>query len=444
MTTDPKKKFLIVVGLPKSGTTFLYAQLKGLTDHFNIPTHHKEVDFFRAKSGLDAYQSEFTISAEHGVFLDASPLYIDQITDSINNISETLKDHEIRIVVCLRDPIERAFSHYLHDIAQNQKLLAHSDYSFFSPSVLAKYFYPVAPRIEALKEAFGSENVFGFSFSQDNNGFADMLREFACLPDGWNFDYSSNPAPGFTSPQTFYHPTMASTVILQGEYYRIEAGEMLVVNREFSLYRQKINADIALSIMCHQASITRQINTDQLPSDLRNLVADDFNAAMEQLGMSLPQDRSDRVYASRVSETVTPAIKEQLNHVGSVADVTAELFSHPLRPTPESTVALTEHSPSLAQEMAQFNLDIPGRTERVERIVAEFGPIPMYMQILVDRALKLKSYDTALALLEPYGSSDAFLFPVVVRNGEGDAALPKDVKARAFIQGVLYNPAFPK
>lgn len=439
MTADPKKKFLIVVGLPKSGTTFLYAQLKGLTDHFNIPTHRKEIDFFRGKSGLEAYESEFTISTQNGVFLDASPLYIDQIEDSINNISETLKDHDIKIVVCLRDPIERAFSHYLHDVAQNQKLLAHADYNFFSPSVMAKYFYPVAPRVAALKEAFGSENVFGFSFSQDNSAFADMLREFAGLPDDWNFDYSSNPAPGFTSPQTFYHPTQASTIMLEGEYYRIEPGELLAVNRQFSLYRKKINRESAESIMCHQASITRQINTDQLPTKLRDLVADDFDAAMVQLGMSLPQDRSDRVYASRVSETVTDQIKGQLNHVGSVADVTAELFSHPLRPTPESTVVLTEHSPSLAQEMARFNLDIPGRTEQVKRMVAEFGPIPMYMQFLVDQALRHKKYDEALALLEPYGSSDAFLFPVVVRSGEGDAALPEDIKARAFKQGVLYN-----
>ncbi|SDY49240.1 Sulfotransferase domain-containing protein [Jannaschia faecimaris] len=434
-----KQKFLIVVGLPKSGTTFLYSQLKELTDKFNIPTDRKEIDFFRGQSGLNAYLSEFTITSENGVFLDCSPLYIDQITDSINNISETLKDHEVRIVVCLRDPIERAFSHYLHDVAQHQKLLAHADYNFFSPSVMAKYFYPVSPRVAALKKAFGNENVLGFSFSQDNSAFANMLRVFAGLPDDWNFDYSSNPAPGFTSPQTFYHPTQASTIMLEGEYYRIEPGELLAVNRQYSLYRKKIHCETAQSIMCHQASITRQINTDQLPPELRNLVGDDFDSAMTQLDMVLPQDRSDRVYAARVSESVTDQIKKQLNHVGSVADVTAELFSHPLRPTPETTMALTEHSPSFAQEMARLSLNIPGRTEQIRRMIAEFGPVPMYMQYLVDQALRNKSYDAALALLESYGSSDAFMYPVVVRSGEGNAALPDDIKERAFIQGVLYN-----
>lgn len=439
MAGDPKKKFLIVVGLPKSGTTFLYSQLKGLTDHFNIPTHRKEIDFFRGKSGLEDYEREFTISTPNGVFLDASPLYIDQIEASISNISKTLNDHEVKIVVCLRDPIERAFSHYLHDVAQHQKLLAHGDYNFFSPSVMAKYFYPVAPRVAALKEAFGSENVFGFSFSQDNSPFADMLREFAGLPDDWNFDYSSNPAPGFTSPQTFYHPTQASTIMLEGEYYRIEPGQMLVVNRQFSLYRKGIHPDIAQSIMCHQPSITRQISTDQLPTELRDLVADDFSGAMTQLGMSMKQDRSNRVYASSVSEDMPPHIKAQLNHVGSVADVTAELFANPLRSTAKSTVRVTEHSPSLAQEMAKLALGTKGQSERVKHIIAEFGPIPMYMQILVDQAVEDKSYEEALGLLAEFGSSNAFLFPVVVRNGEGDAALPEDIKERAWKAGVLYN-----
>jgi len=158
-------KFLIVPGLPKSGTTFLYAQLSAQSGHFNIPELRKEIDYFRRGSSLEQYLALFSTNDDDKVYLDCSPLYMDDIVKNTEFMKQCLAGHNVQIMLCLRNPFERMYSHYLHDIAQNFQIMGQAAHSIYMPSVMSRYLYPLAERVKYFQDQFGAENVHGFSFA---------------------------------------------------------------------------------------------------------------------------------------------------------------------------------------------------------------------------------------------------------------------------------------
>jgi len=127
-------KFLIIPGFAKSGTTFLYEQLANSGAPINLPKR-KEVDYFRNGNSFEGYLDQFQTQDPNKVFLDASPLYGLPNSDTVATIKKVLKGHDVKFIFCLRDPISRAYSHYMHDISTHFFLYAHAPYSFYSPKV---------------------------------------------------------------------------------------------------------------------------------------------------------------------------------------------------------------------------------------------------------------------------------------------------------------------
>ncbi|MDT9232442.1 tetratricopeptide repeat protein [Limnospira sp. PMC 917.15] len=101
----------LIIGAQKGGTTSLYEYL---CHHPQIiPNLHKEVDFFMWQyyRGLDWYLAHFPPIPPGGEFLtgEASPSYI---VDSkvCDRISQAFP--EVKLIVTLRNPVDRAFSQY--------------------------------------------------------------------------------------------------------------------------------------------------------------------------------------------------------------------------------------------------------------------------------------------------------------------------------------------
>lgn len=413
-----RKRFLIVTGLPKSGTTFLYAECAKRPDVFAMPLHVKEVDYFRRGADREAYLAMFD-GTPGKVVVDSSPLYIDDLQATVANIKAALEGHELRIVVCLRDPLERAFSHYLHDVAVNQKLLGHADYSFWSPTVMAKYIYPVEPRVRYLQEQFGAENVHGFAFGADMTGFEGMLRDFAGLEADWHLDLSANPAPGFTAPQVYYNPEHDSEIPLDGARHLLPARQLLVVNRQFSILRKRIHRPLAEQITMRQSTVTRQFDTGTLEQVTRDRLYDDATAAARRLGLEMDFDRGARVMHARPSDSVPDHILAQLPRLGTLDEAIAGMMASGLAPTMKTTLQMPHAGPSLAREMARLQLmqggdpEEPGnpQLQRAE-IVRTFGPIPLYIEALMRWYVARGKYDEALALFEGHGGADRLLWPM--------------------------------
>ena len=105
---------MVTIGAQKSGTTALYAYL-GQHEHFVAGADGKEVQFFsslaRWNAGPHRYMEAFPVmerdDAERAVVADMSPAYMTDF-GTLQSMAELLPD--ARIVVMLREPVERAWS----------------------------------------------------------------------------------------------------------------------------------------------------------------------------------------------------------------------------------------------------------------------------------------------------------------------------------------------
>jgi len=118
-----KRPNLFIVGAPKAGTTFLYQKLKDHPDLF-FPTI-KELNYFSFdelislsyykdyKIGkLNKYENFYSEARTQKYLVDGSVSYF-----AFNKTADKIKKYnsEAKIIIILRDPVERAYSHYLMD-----------------------------------------------------------------------------------------------------------------------------------------------------------------------------------------------------------------------------------------------------------------------------------------------------------------------------------------
>ena len=104
----------IVAGVQKGGTTFLFQQMLQHPEVRGSLT--KEAHFFDENfdKGIDWYSGMFPRSRSNAKILrgEASPAYIFHPA-AVRRIADTLTDP--RLIVILRDPVQRALSHYKHE-----------------------------------------------------------------------------------------------------------------------------------------------------------------------------------------------------------------------------------------------------------------------------------------------------------------------------------------
>jgi len=104
----------LCIGAPKSGTTSLYDILKQHKDVF-LPSF-KEPHFFDSNEswnkGVSWYLSSYYAKASHQCVGDFTPTYLS------NNLApariQEVLGNKVKFVVILRNPTDRAYSHYLH------------------------------------------------------------------------------------------------------------------------------------------------------------------------------------------------------------------------------------------------------------------------------------------------------------------------------------------
>ena len=114
----------IVAGVQKSGTTALDSYLR---QHSEIGMGKiKEIHFFdneryfrTRKIDYREYHKHFNFSEKKKVFGESTPIYI-WWKDSIKRIFEY--NNKIKLIVILRNPIDRAFSHWNMEISRNNEV----------------------------------------------------------------------------------------------------------------------------------------------------------------------------------------------------------------------------------------------------------------------------------------------------------------------------------
>ena len=175
-----KNPNLYIVGAPKAGTTSLYQYLN---QHPNISIPNKEPRYLIRKNiqkvseddpikpyllrssilDKEAYNSLYSNKSEK-ILCDASSQYLYHHKDVIPQIKSLKQSNHTKIIILLRNPIERAFSNYLHNCAtfedldftqafnKEQDRILKGFNSFWHYKGLSTYYDSVKAYLEAFDE----------------------------------------------------------------------------------------------------------------------------------------------------------------------------------------------------------------------------------------------------------------------------------------------------
>jgi len=211
--TDHRLHF-VCVGPQRTGTSWLD---KYLRDHPQValPSHVKETMFFdeRFDKGMEWYWDHFTTAEPGQVVGEVAPTYFDS-TDALQRLSVF---EDLRIIIVIRNPIERTYSLYRHHRSKGR--------------VPADYFEAVKlmPRIESSgryadlckcwESHFGSERCL-YLFQHDIESDPQLVFNDLCqflgieaqhLPDEAGERYGASTSPTF--PGIAKIAAKASTVL---------------------------------------------------------------------------------------------------------------------------------------------------------------------------------------------------------------------------------------
>ncbi len=148
----------IIIGAMKAGTTSLYEYI--IQHPQVLPCAQKEVHFFvhHFEKGLDWYLSHFPSVPPVGSFLtgEASPGYL------CNTIQQKVKDTfpQVKLLAILRNPVERAISHYYHNVKHGIELR-----SFEAAMTAEMEAIAILPDIDLVKETKNWSGEQGYLFT---------------------------------------------------------------------------------------------------------------------------------------------------------------------------------------------------------------------------------------------------------------------------------------
>jgi hypothetical protein len=165
----------IAVGPTRTATTWLHHVLEG---HVGLSAGIKETQFFiwNYHLGLKWYRSHFRKCPPHLPVMEIAPTYFDS-----PEARERVKLHipECRIICTLRDPVERAWSHYKHWQQRGLIKAPFAEAAFTHGQIVSAGRY--ADHIRAWQNGFGAANVMILLYDDlraDPQRYLDSLSAF--------------------------------------------------------------------------------------------------------------------------------------------------------------------------------------------------------------------------------------------------------------------------
>ncbi len=148
----------LIIGTARGGTTWL---AKNLMLHPEIFMHNrKELHFFERDydKGIDWYEEKFNnVNESIKVVGEGTPAYLYN-----EHVSELIKEHmpNVKLIVSLRDPVERAYSHYQYRERERQsenQPLSFEQKIEATPSLIETGLY--ARKLQKYYDLFPKENI---------------------------------------------------------------------------------------------------------------------------------------------------------------------------------------------------------------------------------------------------------------------------------------------
>ena len=177
--TETKKPTFIVVGPPRTGTSWLH---KVLEPHAMLPSPSKETRFFdlHFHRGMDWYRWHFQRN-RRGPMGEVAPTYFGSV-EARENIASTIP--EAKIVCIFRNPVERAVSLYRLKLAYGMYRWSFAEALRKDPELINSGLYWT--HLSGWRERFPDEQLLVMIYedlADDPQGFANRIGQFIGLPE---------------------------------------------------------------------------------------------------------------------------------------------------------------------------------------------------------------------------------------------------------------------
>lgn len=307
----PRTRHLIIPGLAKAGTTFLFEQLAAQPGLFGR-AKEKEIGYF-ARGGQvarEAYLKLFPERDRGRVLLDASPSYIQNRSDTAARIRDVLAGDEVDIVILLRDPVDALHSHYLHDLKSTigrpswtgARPAAHA---LSDAATLDRYLRPRQAAVAGFQASFGAR-CRGFHMAALFDGTVQAALREMLGTDVRSFDTDSVANRGGFVPGYLYGGEAGLRFEQDGRQFLVPPHALVFAAEERSELHEDVQAAEAAAFLRLGASFTTDIT---LPLAALQPVVEDYLAMCTTLGLApalKPRGETVRFAAPRakVSERV--------------------------------------------------------------------------------------------------------------------------------------------
>ena len=174
-----------IVGTSRAGTTSLYNYLNSINEIYLAPKgkiHYFFPEEFKKKNTKDEYLNIFT-EIENQKLIGEYAGYLDN-NESPNLIKSTIPNS--KIIICLRNPIERGFSHYLMNVREGieKNDFSNSFENFMNPINKNSRFYKryielglYYEKVKRFLDIFGKENVKIIIFEEFSQNPKKIFKE---------------------------------------------------------------------------------------------------------------------------------------------------------------------------------------------------------------------------------------------------------------------------
>ncbi|WP_156961959.1 sulfotransferase domain-containing protein [Cobetia amphilecti] len=298
-------KHLIIPGLAKAGTTFLYDYLSNHgNDIFNKPVR-KETRYFSKNRDLEGIEDYYPDASIRKIYLDATPSYLSSPNSGkiISNIETALLGKDVYFVICLRNYFDRIVSHYLHDLKgayknSNKWSWNQGDYTLYSKRAIDKYFSSYANECRTLVDKFGHERVLGLStkdtYSEKSINSINAMLDVE-LPLG---DFTQISNPGGWLPKLIYGGDKGIEFHDGQHLIFVPAYTLLCVNNNRSWIRYNVSSNEGLNAVKYSAAWS---STFENTGPLFHKAKEDYMKACDILKVEPELPDKDYIIATRPS-----------------------------------------------------------------------------------------------------------------------------------------------
>jgi hypothetical protein len=291
--SPPKLRLLVIPGMPKSGTSFLYKSIME-NDKTFATLDSKEPNIFGRTSLTERDIEEISLAGDSAMWtVDATPVYIYQPVVAERMATVRNPGDEIKFVVCLRQRVDQVFSWYIHHAIHHLifDLWEKNGFAQTVPHQLSItnpsphfLFAPIFPFLNRLIQDFGQENILVFNHHLDYNEespFWKNISDFLGTPieKHATFFWTQNELPA-----VLYFEANETREI-DGVVVSFRKGDLVIATKKKTKLYRNIEAATGRRVVSHLGALTRSLTNGTI-SSIQSIVEDDFNRSLDALGIS--------------------------------------------------------------------------------------------------------------------------------------------------------------